>query len=150
RLRREGDELRTITDAIRQPIAVLSPQGKALYANRVGLDLTGLTIEGINKGHFLRIFHPEDLDRLGAKGQERLSQGLPFEMEMRMLSNGQYRWQLILYNPLKDDHDNVIRWYATATDIDDRKKTEERLQRENVRLAQERVYLEEQIRSEMG
>jgi formate hydrogenlyase transcriptional activator len=150
RLRREGDELRTITDAIRQPIAVLAPDGKALYANRVGLDLTGLTIEDIDKGFFPRIFHPEDLDRLGAERQERLSRGVPFELEMRMLSNGQYRWQLILYNPLKDNQGNVIRWYATATDIDDRKKTEERLQIENVRLARERVYLEEQIRSEMG
>jgi formate hydrogenlyase transcriptional activator len=150
RLRQEGDELRTITDAIRQPIAVLAPDGKALYANRVGLDLTGLSIEDINKGYFLRAFHPEDLDRIGAQRQERLSRGVPFELEMRMLSNGQYRWQLILYNPLKDDHGNVIRWYATATDIDDRKKAEDRLQHENVRLAQERVYLEEQIRSEMG
>jgi hypothetical protein len=36
--------------------------------------------------------------------------------------SGDYRWQLIQYNPLKDDRGRVIRWYATATDIDDQKK----------------------------
>jgi formate hydrogenlyase transcriptional activator len=54
------------------------------------------------------------------------------------------------YNPLKDGSGQIIRWYATATDIDDQKRKEERLRNENVKLAQERVYLEEQIRSEMG
>jgi formate hydrogenlyase transcriptional activator len=64
--------------------------------------------------------------------------------------SGEYRWYLIQCNPLKDDSGQVIRWYATGTDIDDRKRAEERLRSENVKLAQERVYLEEQIRSEMG
>ena len=67
-----------------------------------------------------------------------------------MHKSGQYRWYLMQYNPLKGESGQIIRWYSTATDIDDRKKSEERLHNENVRLAQERVYLEEQIRSEMG
>jgi formate hydrogenlyase transcriptional activator len=51
--------------------------------------------------------------------------------------SGEYRWQLIQYNPLKDDRGRVIRWYATATDIDDQKKTEERLRNENLVLREE-------------
>ena len=72
-------------------------------------------------------------------------------MEMRVLQkDGQYRWCLIQFNAQKDERGQIIRWYGTATDIDDQKRTEERLRIENVKLAQERVYLEEQIRSEMG
>jgi len=51
--------------------------------------------------------------------------------------NGEYRWKLAQYNPLKDDDGRVIRWYATATDIDDRKRTEERLRNENFVLREE-------------
>jgi len=56
---------------------------------------------------------------------------------MRLFKNGQYRWQLIQYNPLKDEHGQIVRWYATATDIDDQKKTEERLHNENIVLREE-------------
>jgi formate hydrogenlyase transcriptional activator len=41
------------------------------------------------------------------------------------------------YNPLKDESGQIIRWYATATDIDDQKKTEERLRNENLVLREE-------------
>ena len=41
--KRAEQDLRTITDAIRQSIVVLAPDGTTLYANRVALDNTGLT-----------------------------------------------------------------------------------------------------------
>ena len=53
------------------------------------------------------------------------------------IRSGQYRWHLVQYNPLKDEHGQIIRWYATATDIDDQKKTEERLRNENLVLREE-------------
>ena len=67
-----------------------------------------------------------------------LLEGLPFELEMRALfKNGQYRWQLVQYDPLKDERGRIIRWYVTATDIDDQKRTEERLRNENLVLREE-------------
>src|SRR5258705_13960238 len=33
-----------------------------------------------------------------------------------------YRWFLVRYNPLRDDQGHIIRWYATGTDIEDRKR----------------------------
>jgi formate hydrogenlyase transcriptional activator len=53
------------------------------------------------------------------------------------MKSGEYRWQLVQYDPLKDEEGQVIRWYVTATDIDDRKKTEERLRNENLTLREE-------------
>jgi len=65
-------------------------------------------------------------------------QEAPFELEGRLLlKNGQYRWQLFQYNPLKDEYGEIIRWYVTATDIDDRKRAEERLHNENLVLREE-------------
>jgi formate hydrogenlyase transcriptional activator len=139
KLREDEADVRTITDAIRQSIVVLTPDGTTLYANQVARDRTGLTPGDVNdKGFFARAFHPEDVDRVREERRVGLLEGLPFELEMRSLfKDGQYRWQLVQYNPLKDEGGRIIRWYATATDIDDRKRTEERLRNENLVLREE-------------
>jgi PAS domain S-box-containing protein len=137
--RQYEQELRRITDAIPQLIVVLSPNGRTLYANRVTLEYTGLTMEEMHTECIRdRIFHPEDLEGLGEVRQDALLKGVPFEREQRILGkSGEYRWFLSRYNPLKDEQGRTIRWYATATDIDDRKKTEQHLQNENVALREE-------------
>jgi formate hydrogenlyase transcriptional activator len=53
------------------------------------------------------------------------------------MRGGQYRWGLIQYNPLKDERGQIIRWYSTGTDIDDRKRIEEQLRNENLVLREE-------------
>ena len=138
KLRQSEADLRTITDAIRQSIVVLAPDGRTLYANRVALDRTGLTLgEANDEGFFTRVFHPDDRDGLLAERQQGLSQGAPFELESRVRQrNGEYRWHLIQYNPLKDEHGQIIRWYSTATDIDDRKQAEARVEQAYLRLAE--------------
>jgi len=138
-LREVERNLRTITDAIRQSIVVLAPDGTTLYANRVALDHTGLTVGEVNEeGFFTRVFHPDDIDRVREERRVGLLEGLPFELEMRSLfKSGQYRWQLVQYDPLKDERGKIIRWYVTATDIDDQKRTEERLRNENLVLREE-------------
>ena len=139
KLRESEESLRMITDAIRQAIVVLAPDGTILYANRVVRDVTGLTIREVDDKTFLkRVYHPDDLDRTLAERQEGLLRGTPFEVESRVLiKNGQYRWWLLQYNPLKDESGQIIRWYGTGTDIDDRKRTEERLRNENLVLREE-------------
>jgi transcriptional regulator with GAF, ATPase, and Fis domain len=61
--------------------------------------------------------------------------------------DGQYRWLLVQYNPLLDERGAVIRWYATGTDIDDRKRAEERTRQENVALREQidQVFMFEEI-----
>src|SRR5467141_1727241 len=119
-------ELAEILDAIAESIVVLNPDGGTLYANRAVLDYTGLTMPDVLAGDFLsRLFHPEDVVRLKDPRREGLSHGVPFEIEWRARRHdGQYRWFLVRYRPLVDDQTRVLRWYATAIDIDDRKRTE--------------------------
>jgi formate hydrogenlyase transcriptional activator len=132
-------ELRQIVDAISQTIIVLAVDGKPLYANQSTLDYTGLTIEEVMTEDFrARVFHPEDVERLRDEREQALSQGVPFENEQRARGkDGQYRWFLVRYKPLQDDAGKVIRWYATGTDIEDRKQAEERMRNENLALREE-------------
>jgi formate hydrogenlyase transcriptional activator len=139
KLRLDERELRRITDAIPQTIVVQDPEGTPIHANQAVLDYTGLIIEDVTTSDFrARIFHPEDIERLRAERQAALSRGVPFEIEQRALRrDGQYRWFLIRYNPFHDEQGLLVRWYATGTDIDDRKRAEERTRNENVALREE-------------
>ncbi len=129
KLRQSEQELRTITDAIPNPIVVLAPDGRTVSVNRVALDLTGFAIDQSDEqGFWARVVHPDDVNRLQAERKQKLLNGDAFELEFRAsFKSGQYRWQLMQYNPLKNDAGKIIRWYSTATDIDDRKRAEEKL-----------------------
>ena len=139
KLREEERELRQITDAIPQTIVVLDAAGVPVYANRATLHYTGLTAEDIaSPGFRERIFHPDDIARLAPQRLSGLAGCTPFQLEQRALGkDGQYRWFLIQYNPFTDQQGRVVRWYATGTDIDERKRTEERIQNENIALREE-------------
>jgi formate hydrogenlyase transcriptional activator len=139
RLKEDERELRTITDAIPQTIVVQDPVGTSLYANRATLDYTGLEMEDILRPGFReRIFHPDDLERLSEYRKTALARGVPFELEQRALGkDGQYRWFLIRYNPFRDEQGRLVRWYATGTDIDERKKSEDRTRNENIALRED-------------
>src|SRR5437899_3922168 len=141
KLREEERELRRITDAIPQAIVVQDPSGTPVYANQATLDYTGLTAEDvISPGFRQRIFHPDDLERLRDFRKLALARGLPFEIEQRALRNdGQYRWFLTRYNPFRDEQGRLVSWCATGTDIDDRKRAEDRTRNENVALREEIV-----------
>ena len=139
KLREDERELRRITDAIPQTIVVQDPEGTPLYANDSTLDYTGLAMEDVLKPGFReRIFHPDDFQRLAEYRKSALSRGAPFELEQRALGkDGQYRWFLIRYKPFRNEEGQVIRWYATGIDIDDRVRSEERTRNENLALREQ-------------
>ena len=139
KLRQDEQELRRITDAIAQLICVLGPDGNTLYANRFVLEYSGLSLEDVMADDFrARFFHSDDIEGSQNERQHALEREAPFELELRARrKDGQYRWLLIRYNPLRDEEGRIIRWYATGTDIDDRKRAEERTQKENLALREE-------------
>ena len=141
KIKKSETELKEIVDVIPQTIIVLNPDGKAIYANRVALEYTGLSLDDVRGDDFRkRVFHPDDVQRLSEERDKALSGTAPFENEQRALGkDGKYRWFLIRYNPLLNESGKVIRWYATGTDIDDRKRAEDRLRNETVALREEIV-----------
>jgi formate hydrogenlyase transcriptional activator len=131
--------IRQIVDVIPQMIGVLSTDGTVLYANQAVLDYTGLTAEELMAPDSRsRWLHPADLTRVDEERRKGLLGVVPFKNEQRMRrKDGQHRWCLVQYNPLLDDGGRVIRWYATATDIDDRVRAEEWTRNENLALREQ-------------
>jgi len=139
KIKKSETELREIVDVIPQAIAVLDPDGNVLYVNKWLLDYSGMSAEEVMSRDFhSRLFHAEDVARWQHEGRDSLSRALPFEDEQRALGkDGKYRWFLIRYNPLHDEQGRILRWYATGTDIEDRKRAEERIRNENLALREE-------------
>jgi PAS domain S-box-containing protein len=118
----------------------MDADGTRLYENQAMREYFGTSLEGIQAKDFYRKFiHPDDVASGALDERERaVARGAPWEGELRLRrKDGEYRWFLIRSNPLRDEQGNIIRRYATATDIDDRKRAEERVQKENVALREE-------------
>ncbi|HEY6770362.1 MAG TPA: sigma 54-interacting transcriptional regulator, partial [Candidatus Sulfotelmatobacter sp.] len=138
-------ELRQMLDLTPQQVAVFGPGGERLYANRIGLDYVGLSLEewqqtpGTYASTRSSFIHPDDRERAARTHSERArSGGSAYELELRLRKrDGTYRWFLVRYNPLRDEQGQITRWYVACTDIDDRKQAEDRLRSENVALREE-------------
>jgi formate hydrogenlyase transcriptional activator len=125
-------------DLVPQIVGVLGPGRGRLYANRTALSYYGVTLDEWQQRTFAREVHPDDFDRVKAQVDRSLIHVAPYELEMRLRSGeGTYRWFLVRYNPLCDEEGTLVRWYLACTDIEERKRAEERLQQENVALREE-------------
>jgi formate hydrogenlyase transcriptional activator len=139
RVRQDERELRTIVDFLPELLVVGDEQGSLAYANRAALEFTGRTLEQ-TVGHpdvWSEIIHPDDLDNVRATIRG-LAEGSGGEVEFRLRrADGQYRWILGRSAPLRDAEARVIGWFSTGTDIDDRKRAEQRMRDENLALREE-------------
>ena len=139
-LRKNEEEFRQILDLSPLFVTVLGLRRERFYfyINRIGLDYLGTTLERWREKQPRDEVHPDDLDMIMSLWKRALSDGAPFECEFRARrSDGVYRWLLARCNSVRDEDGQVLRWYNAFTDIEDRKRAEEKLQRENAALREE-------------
>jgi formate hydrogenlyase transcriptional activator len=142
KLQQDERELRQLIDFLPQHVVVMDKDGTLLQANKTLLDYKGFTLEEMKgagtQERIRRDVHPEDLERFEKERSAGLSKKRAFEMEKRLLGkDGRYRWFLVRCNPVLNDDGDVVRWFGTATDIEDRKQAENRVRNENVALREE-------------
>jgi PAS domain S-box-containing protein len=81
--------------------------------------------------------HPEDSQDAVDESRDIIASKKPGEGE-RLIRRfvGEYRWHMYRAEPLMDEQGNVVRWYGTITDIEDRKRAEDSLRssEQNFRL----------------
>jgi PAS domain S-box-containing protein len=137
-IRNRERELQQILDLTPQQIGVLEGDGAPLYANRVALEYLGVDIERWrDKASRLGFIHPDDHERFLGERKARFLERAPHEFEARVLRHdGQFRYNLFRLNPFKDERGNVIRWYVTVADIEDRKRAEEKIREQEAELRQ--------------
>jgi len=113
------------------------PDGYCDFINQVWLDYAGMISEKAQGWGWAEAIHPDDRKRLVEYWQSCLASGTPVDTEARIRRfDGSYRWFLIRANPLRDESGNIVKWYATNTDIDDRKQAETQVEQAYLRLAE--------------
>ena len=140
KLKQDEAELRQLINFVPEHVLVMDATGRRLYENEAMREYFGPSLENIPAQEFYKKFvHPDDVASGTLEDRERaVSRGARWERELRLRrKDGEYRWFLIRSNPLRDQEGNVIRRYATAMDIEDRKRAEQRVQKEIVALREE-------------
>ena len=135
KIREQEIELRQILDLVPQLIAVYGPNQERLYANRNALEYLGVSLDEWLQTPSGADVHPDDVAKLWAF-EDRGSSSYDLEVRVRK-GDGSFRWFLIRFHALRDEKGQLMRWYVACTDIEDRKRAEEKLQQENVALREE-------------
>ena len=128
-LQKSERELRTLIDAIPAYVGTAQPDGSVDFVSQNFLEYTGLSREhGMGWGWESAV-HPDDHDRVLASWRAALAADAPIEHEVRFRrADGTYQWFLFRGLPLHDGGGNVVKWYATITNVDTLKQTENALQ----------------------
>src|ERR1700758_345886 len=128
KLSHEAARLQTLIDTVPSFLWTSFPDGSKEFLNRRWYEYTGLTLEQGKGWGWKVVVHPDDLDRLIREWLALLNDPKPGELETRIRRHdGEYRWFLIRVVPQLDAEDNVVRWFGSNTDIEDRKQAEKKL-----------------------
>jgi len=126
-----------LVDSIPALIHTSRPDGYLDYFNKPWLEYLGVTLDKVTGWNWTAVVHPEDVEGIVAKWRACLATGEVFEYETRVRSaSGEYRWMLHRKVPLRDANGNIVKWYGSSLDLEERKRAEEELRRSEFYLSE--------------
>jgi PAS domain S-box-containing protein len=135
---------RQIVDLSPALLHTARPDGYLDFFNQTWLDFAGVPLERLLGWSWTSCIHPEDVEALVQKMREYFAKGKPFQETSRVRrADGVYRWMLHQKVPIFDGGGNIIKWYGSSIDIDDRKKAEEQLVKSAREMQRNEFYLSE-------
>jgi PAS domain S-box-containing protein len=138
------DALRRAVDTTPAFIHTARPDGYIDYFNRGWLDFFGKPLEDVCGWRWTETVHPEDVAAIVQKWHAALASGEPFEIESRVRrADGSYRALLHRKLPLRDEHGNIVKWFGSSIDIEDRRCAERRIAEKTAELERNEFYLRE-------
>src|ERR1700693_1850646 len=133
-----------LVDSIPALIHTARPDGYLDYFNKPWLEYLGVALDKVTGWNWTAFVHPEDVEGILAKWRACLATGEIFEHETRVRSaNGEYRWMFHRKVPLRDANGNILKWYGSSLDIEERKTAEEQLRRNAEELQRSEFHLAE-------
>jgi len=136
--------LRRAVDTTPALIHTARPDGYIDYFNRGWLDFFGKSLDDVCGWRWTETVHPDDVAAIVQKWHAALASGEPFEIETRVRrADGSYRALLHRKLPLRDEHGNIVKWFGSSIDIEDRKCAERKIAEKTSELEQREFYLRE-------
>jgi PAS domain S-box-containing protein len=135
-VRKSEDRLRLVIDTIPTLVWRAGPEGVPDFLNQPALDYTGISLDQAATA-WPRAFHPDDKKGMLQKWSAIRQSGMRGELEARLRRfDGEYRWFLFQAEPLRDELGNIVKWYGSSTDIQDRRQAEQQLRRSEAALTE--------------
>jgi PAS domain S-box-containing protein len=130
-------ELRQMIDTIPIPVASYGADHRRDFVNAAWKEYTGLSGEAALGTVWSAVAHPDHIAPGEKMWRDALATGEPWHTEERVRrADGEYHWFTIDRVAARDENGKIIKWYGTAYDIEDRKRSEETLRRAEAWLAQ--------------
>jgi len=126
-----------LAEAMPQIVWTSNPGGGIDYASPAFSNYTGIKLApGEAPGlRWLEAVHQDDRVDAAAARVKGQAEGKPYTMEFRVRrADGVYRWHMVTASPVHDEQGALVKWFGTATDVHDRKESEERATRLAVQL----------------
>jgi PAS domain S-box-containing protein len=130
--RPEQLDIRLVVDTIPTLAWSSHPDGSVDFVNQRWRKYTGLSAEESHGCGWKKAIHPDDLPVLSANWEAPFDTAAARECELRLQrSDGVFRWFWLRREPQCSETGALLRWYGTAVDIEDRKRSETLLAAEN-------------------
>ncbi len=134
-LQTSEERYRILAENVPQLVWINRPDGFVEYFNQRWLDYTGLQPNETLGWDWQQVIHPDDLVTTIEQWTNSLRTGGNYEVQYRLRrSDGVYRWHIGRGVALRDEHGQIVKWFGTCTDIDDRQRIEQQLQEANERV----------------
>ena len=105
------------------------------YLSRQWVDYTGRPAEEQLGGGWAAAIHPDDRARVAQEWGLAVQRGHTYDEEFRLRRHdGTYRWFRTRGVPLLDASGTLVRWFGSNTDVEDYKRSEQRLRAQLERL----------------
>jgi len=96
------------------------------YTNRRFYEYTGTPPGTAEQFRWAAAIHPEDMQVAAEQWPRLVAGGEPFQIEFRLrVADASYRWFMARAHPIRDSQGRVVKWFGSATEIDEVKRAEE-------------------------
>ena len=137
KLRDSELNLRQMTETIPEMLWSATSDGAIDYCNTRLLDYTGFSAEAVKGDNWIKLLHPDDINRAAQVWLSCVTTGAAYRVEVRTIhaADRTYRWCVTNALPLLDEQGRILKWHGTVVDMHDWKQAQEDLRNTQAELA---------------
>ena len=132
-----SEKYRHLVDTTPAFVNTALPNGEVDFFNHGWSEYVGLPSIDMLGWRWTSAIHPEDVEAFVGKWRTALESGEPFVAEARVRrADGEYRWFLQRSEPLRNEAGEIVKWYGSGIEIEERKIAEEKIREQETELRQ--------------
>ena len=131
KMRESERQFRHLANSMPQVVWTTTPDGVVDYVNDRYYQYSGNLGTENGKIKWIPIIHPEDVANTIEAWKYCVATGKPYDIQHRIFhkESNQYRWNLTRAVPIKDEKNEIIKWYGTNVDIQAQREANEDLRK---------------------